>query len=155
MEKFVPYFIGILCIAMIYFLWAGYRAIKISIQRYADKQAKEMSKQRPTDARLICGFMGYEIWKPWIARFKPFEHEMVTTHFGVYSFYEFEEKLRSDWGWLHEITNQIGHIPFQSKDGMREWMSIEWSDAKINIHSTKREVYDKIIQFINRYNNEG
>ena len=96
--------------------------------------------------------MNYNIWKPWIARFKIFDHTMVTTPFGNYNFATMDEKFKNDWGWLHEVINKIGYMSYSTKDGMREWMVIEWSNSKINIHSSKKEVYNKIIQFIKWYN---
>jgi hypothetical protein len=152
MEIILKVGLGVLCVAMVWFIWAAYRAIKISIQKRADEINEWRKKLKPENTRLICDFMGYKIWKPWIAKFKPFEHEMVTTPFGIVEFDIMDEKFRTDWGWLHEITNKIGKIPFSEKDGMREWMSIEWSDSEINIYSTKKEVYDKIVKFIKWYN---
>ena len=152
METYVIIILGLVIVAIVFFLWAAYRAIKISIQDAAGRRKKSLKKQRPENTRLICDFMGYKIWKPWIAKFKLFEHEMITTPFGSDAFMEMDEYFRTDWRWLHEVTNKIGTIPYTEKDGMREWMAIEWSDAKINIHSTKTEVYNKIIQFIKWYN---
>jgi len=137
--------IGLFIVSFFIFLFKTFK------KRKADYEISK-KKQQPANTKLICDFMGYSIWKPWIARFKIFDHTMVTTPFGLYDFEDIDDIFRSDWGWLHEITNKIGKIPFKTKDGMREWMAVEWSDAKINIHSTKKEVYDKIIQFIKWYN---
>lgn len=134
------------------FIWAAIKSISISLKNATKRREKELDKQKPKDARLICDFMGYSIWKPWIARFKYFDHEMVTTPFGCYELTDMSKKFRSDWGWLHEVSNKIGKIPFDEVDGMKEWMGKEWSDSKVNIHSTKKEVYDAIIKFINWYN---
>jgi hypothetical protein len=104
------------------------------------------------NAKLVIEFMGWRIWKPWIARIKYLDHTMVSTPYGSMDINDFDSELKCDWNWLKKVIDRIGKIPFSEKDGMREWMSIEWSDSEINIYSTKKEVYDKIVKFIKWYN---
>lgn len=104
------------------------------------------------DTKLICEFMGYKIWKPWIAKFKWFEHEMVTTPHGNFELGELGYAFENNWHWLKMVTDKIGKIPFTDKDGMREYMAINWSDSKINIYTPINEMYSAVIKFIEWYN---
>ena len=104
------------------------------------------------NTELIIEFMGWRVWKPWIARVKYLDHTMVSTPYGSIDIIDVHHNLKKDWNWLKLIVDYIGKIPFNKVDGLREYLAINWSDDAINIYSSKEEVYDKIIQFIEWYN---
>ena len=102
--------------------------------------------------KLISEFMGYRMWKPWIARVKYLDHTMVTTPYGSHDIKELSRKIHSDWNWLKIVIEKIGKIEFNQVDGMREYMSINWSDSKVNIYTPIGEMYEIVINFIKWYN---
>jgi len=105
--------------------------------------------------KLISEFMGYRMWKPWIARVKYLDHTMISTPYGSFDKKEFARKFHSDWNWLKMVINEIGKIPYAEKDGMREYMAINWSDTKVNIYTPIDEMYEIVVEFIKWYNDEG
>jgi len=104
------------------------------------------------NTELIIEFMGWRVWKPWIARVKYLDHTMVTTSNGSMDIKYLDSKLKEDWNCIKLIVDYIGKIPFNKVDGLREYLAINWSDDAINIYSSKEEVYNKIIEFITWYN---
>lgn len=148
MELFFKISMTLLVIAMVWFVFAAYKAIKKIIKERVEEEAKTQTYEK---TKMICDFMGWEIWKPWIAKIKWFDHDMVTTPFGSYEIKKLDWEIKRNWDFLNEISEKIHETPTSKKDGMFEWLSIEWNTDKINPYD-KEDVFNIIVRFIDWYN---
>jgi len=101
------------------------------------------------NTKLIIDFMGWETWKPLIAKIKMFNHTMVTTPFGAVELSDLKRNLKTDWNWLKLVVDYIGEVPEDVPEGISEYMEENW---KLTIFSKRDAVYKAVIQYIKWYN---
>jgi len=137
-----------LVVGIVWFVFVAYKAINKIVKERSEEEKNPSSLDK---TKMICDFMGWEIYKPYGEKIKWLEQQIVSTPFGPFEIKILDFEIKNDWNFLITICEKIHNIPYSKKDGMFEWLTIEWNTNKINPYD-KEDVFNIITRFIDWYN---